>query len=110
MTEYGNIIQTVSIFSIIICAPIGAVLISTFGPLYLPYTDPNPPKKIDNEEDGDCGSNDLVKKSQHKDNEDDGPAFGPNDVYEDDKINRKQPPLSALNSSRQLCETVYMES
>lgn len=40
MIEYGNIIQTVSIFSIIICAPIGSVLISTFGPKYLPFTDP----------------------------------------------------------------------
>ncbi|CDW89456.1 mitochondrial sodium hydrogen exchanger nha2 [Stylonychia lemnae] len=35
MEHYGNIIQTVSIFSIVICAPIGAVLISTFGPLFL---------------------------------------------------------------------------
>ena len=39
MMFYGNIIQTVAIFSIVICAPIGAVLISTFGPLYLPKTD-----------------------------------------------------------------------
>jgi solute carrier family 9B (sodium/hydrogen exchanger), member 1/2 len=36
MIEYGNIIQTTAIFSILICAPIGAVLINTFGPLYLP--------------------------------------------------------------------------
>ena len=38
MENYGNIIQTVSIFSIVICAPIGAVLISTFGPLFLTHT------------------------------------------------------------------------
>ncbi len=37
---YGNVIQTIAIFSIVICAPIGAVLISTFGPLFLPFTDP----------------------------------------------------------------------
>lgn len=36
--EYGNIIQTVSIFSIVVCAPIGAVLISTFGPILLTQT------------------------------------------------------------------------
>ena len=41
MQHYGNIIQTVSIFSIVICAPIGAVLISTFGPIFLPHTPPS---------------------------------------------------------------------
>ena len=35
MIEYGIIIQTTAIFSIVICAPIGAVLIQTFGPKYL---------------------------------------------------------------------------
>eukprot|EP00347_Sterkiella_histriomuscorum_P000158 403376950 len=33
--EYGIIVQTTAIFSIILCAPIGAILISTFGPKYL---------------------------------------------------------------------------
>ncbi len=33
--EYGITIQTTAVFSIIMCAPIGAVLISTFGPRYL---------------------------------------------------------------------------
>jgi NhaP-type Na+/H+ or K+/H+ antiporter len=42
---YGNIIQTVSIFSIIICAPIGAFLISTFGPKLLPQTLDEPEQK-----------------------------------------------------------------
>ncbi|CDW88253.1 mitochondrial sodium hydrogen exchanger 9b2 [Stylonychia lemnae] len=35
MIEYGKIIQTISVLSIIITAPIGAILINTLGPLLL---------------------------------------------------------------------------
>lgn len=34
--RYGQIIQTTAIFSIVICAPIGAILINTLGPKILP--------------------------------------------------------------------------
>lgn len=46
MIEYGNIIQTVSILSIIICAPVGAILISTFGPLFLSHTSETITKQV----------------------------------------------------------------
>lgn len=34
--EYGNIILSTAILSIVICAPIGAILMNTFGPKLLP--------------------------------------------------------------------------
>jgi solute carrier family 9B (sodium/hydrogen exchanger), member 1/2 len=34
--EYGNIILSTAILAIVICAPIGAVLMNTFGPRLLP--------------------------------------------------------------------------
>jgi hypothetical protein len=33
--EYGEIIQTTAIFSIVICAPLSAILINTMGPILL---------------------------------------------------------------------------
>ncbi|CDW72201.1 mitochondrial sodium hydrogen exchanger 9b2 [Stylonychia lemnae] len=38
MMEFGNRIQTVGILSIVVCAPIGAILISTLGPRFLSHT------------------------------------------------------------------------
>jgi hypothetical protein len=37
--EYGNIIQTISIFAIVLCAPTGAVLLNSLGPKFLPLDD-----------------------------------------------------------------------
>lgn len=33
--EYGHVIQTTSVIAIIIFAPVGSILINTFGPLFL---------------------------------------------------------------------------
>ena len=33
--DFGNTLQTVSIFSIILCAPTGAILLNSYGPLWL---------------------------------------------------------------------------
>jgi hypothetical protein len=72
MEHYGNIIQTVSIFSIVICAPIGAVLISTFGPLFLSKaSQTKTPEEIENQdEDKEIEMKDMeieVETSKKKD-------------------------------------------
>jgi hypothetical protein len=47
---YGNIIQTVAIFSIVLCAPTGAVLLNSLGPVFLPLDKPDPVRPLADEE------------------------------------------------------------
>lgn len=53
--EYGNIILSTAILAIVICAPIGAVMMNTFGPKLLPRN--LEPETEDEKEDGEKDEN-----------------------------------------------------